>query len=279
MPTRHPPHAAGAPKETPGASDMLERTLDYRRRGWAVIPLRHGTKVPLIPWEEYQHRRPEEDEIRAWLERWPDANLAAVTGQVSGLVVLDADPRHHGEESLAELEARHGPLPVTVEALTGGGGRHLYFALGEETLRSHIGLAPGLDFKGEGALVAVPPSLHPSGRRYAWRRGRAPGQVTLAVVPDWLVALTSGDAPRGHPLPYWRELVGAGVEQGERNRTIASLTGHLLWHGVDAEVALELLLCWNRIRCRPPLPDDEVARTVASVTRTHASHPSKVPAP
>jgi hypothetical protein len=35
---------------------------------------------------------------------------------------------------------------------------------------------------------------------------------------------------------------------------------------------LELLLCWNRVRCRPPLPDDEVAETVASIERTHSRH-------
>ena len=63
-----------------------------------------------------------------------------------------------------------------------------------------------------------------------------------------------------------------GVAEGERNNTIASLTGHLLWHGVDPEVALQLLLCWNRVRCRPPLSDDEVARTVESIRRTHVRH-------
>jgi hypothetical protein len=34
-------------------------------------------------------------------------------------------------------------------------------------------------------------------------------------------------------------------------------------------VAHELLLAWNRMRCRPPLPDDEVARVVHSITRLH----------
>jgi hypothetical protein len=33
---------------------------------------------------------------------------------------------------------------------------------------------------------------------------------------------------------------------------------------------MELLLCWNRVRCRPPL-DDEVARAVLSITRLHQS--------
>jgi hypothetical protein len=59
------------------------------------------------------------------------------------------------------------------------------------------------------------------------------------------------------------------VPEGERNTTVASLTGHLLWHGVDPEVTMELLLCWNRVRCRPPLTDDEVIRTVLSITRLH----------
>ena len=60
-----------------------------------------------------------------------------------------------------------------------------------------------------------------------------------------------------------------GVNRGERNNSVASLAGHLLWHGVDPAVVLELLLCWNRVRCRPPLDDEEVARAVLSITRLH----------
>lgn len=67
-------------------------------------------------------------------------------------------------------------------------------------------------------------------------------------------------------MQYWRRLINEGVAQGQRNNTIASLTGHLLWHGVDPEVTQELLLCWNRIRCLPPLSDAEVIRTVDSIT-------------
>jgi hypothetical protein len=45
---------------------------------------------------------------------------------------------------------------------------------------------------------------------------------------------------------------------------------NLLRHGVDSPVVLELLLCWNRVRCRPPLADEEVASVVESITRLHA---------
>jgi hypothetical protein len=64
-------------------------------------------------------------------------------------------------------------------------------------------------------------------------------------------------------------LVREGVAEGARNATIASLAGHLLWHGVDPEVVMDLLLAWNRARCAPPLEDDEVARVVASIVRLH----------
>jgi Bifunctional DNA primase/polymerase, N-terminal len=57
---------------------------------------------------------------RAWWTRVPDANIGTPTG--SWCVVLDVDPRHHGDETLAELERRHGPLPTTPEVLTGEGG-------------------------------------------------------------------------------------------------------------------------------------------------------------
>jgi hypothetical protein len=118
--------------------------------------------------------------------------------------------------------------------------------------------------------VVAPPSVHPSGRRYRWATQRSPEHVSIAPLPNWLLQLIAPASGRpGHPLQHWRELVRTGVAEGERNNTIASLAGHLLWHGVDAQVALELLLSWNRERCRPPLTDDEVAGAVGSITRLH----------
>jgi hypothetical protein len=74
-------------------------------------------------------------------------------------------------------------------------------------------------------------------------------------------------------------LVKEGIQEGERNNAIASLAGHLFWHGIDPTVVLDLLLCWNAHRCRPPLPDDEVARTVDSIMRLHESDHVRVGEP
>lgn len=247
--------------------------LSYLARGWSVVPIAGRGKRPLVPWQEFQNRFATQEEVCAWYARWPDAGVGIVTGGVSALVVLDVDSRHGGDDSLAALEREHGMLPWTIEAVTGGGGRHLYFAHPDDELRNRAGLAPGLDLRAEGGLVVAPPSVHATGRRYEWEVSRHPDETPLAAMPDWLIRLARGAAPgHGHPLAWWRDLVMTGVGEGQRNTTIASICGHLLWHGVDPDVVLELLLCWNRVRCRPPLDDDEVARTVDSIMRTHARH-------
>lgn len=250
---------------------MNEAIQDYLSRGWSIIPIRPRDKRPLIRWEDFQHRHPDEAEARAWILEWPECGIGIVTGAISGLVVIDVDAGHGGNGSLEQLEREHGRLPTTVECRTGGGGRHLYFAHPGGLIRNKVGLAPGVDLRGDGGYVVAPPSLHASGLRYAWVDGRSAGSMAIAPLPDWaLRQVVEEPARRGHPIAYWRRLVGEGVPAGERNNTIASLAGHLLRHGVDASVVMELLLCWNRIRCRPPLADEEVAAVVTSISRLHA---------
>lgn len=242
----------------------------YAARGWSVIPIEPRAKRPLVAWAEFQQRHATRDEIDAWFRHWPHANIGIVTGHVSGLVVIDLDARHGGFESLAALETEFGRLPDTVTALTGGRGRHLYYDHPREALRNRAGIRPGIDLRAEGGCVVAPPSVHPSGRRYRWAEALAPGDIPLAVLPAWFIDLLRHPLRSGRSLGHWRALVHEGVDEGERNSTLASLTGHLLWRGVDPDVALELLLGWNRLRCRPPLPDDEVARVVQSIARLHA---------
>ena len=244
--------------------------LDYVRHGWSVIPVAPRAKRPLIMWLDFQQRLPTEREINNWFRRSPLANVGIVTGAESGLIVLDIDPKHGGADSLAALERRHGALPATIEAVTGGGGRHLYFAHPGGIVHNRVAIESGIDLRGDGGFVVAPPSMHPSGARYCWAAGHGPQEISLAGMPDWLKVRLGADRGRaGHSLSYWRHLVREGVGQGERNNTIASLAGHLLWHGVDPFVALDLLLCWNATRCRPPLPEHEVVRTIESIARLH----------
>ena len=222
----------------------------------------------MIRWQIHQYRCAEPPEIGEWFRRWPDANLAVVTGIVSGLVVLDLDPLHGADASLQQVEEVHGGFAETIEARTGRGGRHIYFAHPGEIIHNRVGIAPGIDLRGDGGYVVTPPSVHACGEPYRWER--SPDVCRLAPLPAWLLgAAPDRGTHRGHPLAHWRGLLREGVVEGERNNAIASLAGHLLWHGVDPEVTAELLLSWNATRCKPPLHADEVMRTVDSIVRLH----------
>ena len=205
--------------ESEPRSDLRDEALALLGRGWSIVPLHTAVlrgcscgradcpspgKHPRLPWESWQRQRPTIELVRRWWRRWPDANLGAVTGAVSGVIVLDVDPRNRGESSLEDLEDAYGPLPVTLEARTGGGGRHLYFGHPGRAVVSGP-IAPGLDLKGDGGLIVLPPSLHPSGATYRWAPGRGPDDVEPATAPPWVLAL-GGDRrrvvePARRPVP------------------------------------------------------------------------------
>ncbi len=163
-------------------SAVLAAALAYAAHGWPVHPLYgperrvpHPGKQPVLGrWQEQAATDP--DVIRGWWERWDDSNIGIVTGPRSGLAVLDVDPRSGGTDSLAELEERTGVLPGTVQSVTGGGGVHLLYRHPGAPIKSRAhSLGPGLDVKADGGQIVAPPSLHPSGRRYAWLGGVWPG--------------------------------------------------------------------------------------------------------
>ena len=175
---------------------QLSAALEYAGYQWSVIPIRAHEKRPLLRWQEYQQRCATVDEIKQWFQRWPDINIAVVTGKVSGVVVLDIDPRHHGDRSLSQWEQENSALPRTLEVITGGGGRHLYFKYPGSPVHNRVGLAPGIDFRGDGGCIVVPPSIHPNGNVYRWLKGHGPGDLSLANMPNWLLEKVSTESSK-----------------------------------------------------------------------------------
>jgi hypothetical protein len=160
---------------------VLDYALEYAGRGWPVFPCRG--KVPATR-RGFYDASVDPEQIRRWT--WHDS-IGICTG--NGLVVLDVDPRHGGNDSLRELEDAHGEIR-TLSARTGGGGLHLYLA-GELPARN--GFRPGLDLKARGGYVIAPPSLHESGNRYEWIAVENLPE-TPQPVPAWLAMIV--DPPR-----------------------------------------------------------------------------------
>lgn len=117
--------------------------------------------------------------VAGWWAMWPTANIGLRPHL--GQVVLDIDPRSGGALQAVAMQRRHGQLPPTRTAATGGGGWHLWY-LHEGDVVSKI--APGLDIKDHSGFVVAPPSLHASTARYTWT-----DTGPIRPAPDWLAGL------------------------------------------------------------------------------------------
>jgi hypothetical protein len=168
----------------------LAHALRYAELGWAVLPL-HSLKAgactcgrsdcpspgkhpltDLVPHGVHDASR-DVKKIAEWFGRVPTANVGIATGEPSGIVALDVDPRNGGDDLLADLERKHGKLPDTALQLTGGGGYHYLFQYEPGTrLRSP---GRGIDVKSTGGYIVADPTE---------------GHV-IAAAPTWMAAPAS----------------------------------------------------------------------------------------
>jgi hypothetical protein len=189
---------------------LAAAALAYSERlAWAVLPLRG--KVPAIPkGRGYLDATTDPATISRWWREYPDANVG-VSCMGSNLVVLDVDPRHGGDRTLAELEAHHGILPPTIRQITGSGGQHILFRPVTDSPPGALG--KGIDVKWRGYIVTAP-SVHPdTGRRYAWVPDLHPLKLRPATMPEWLAELlvpAVDPSPIGQARPSIEEEAGWG---------------------------------------------------------------------
>lgn len=221
-------------------------------------------KHPRVKWKVYQDRLPTEDEVRTWWRRWPDSNIAILTGAISGLVVVDIDPRHGGDESLLDL----GPLPDTLTATTGGGGQHLYWQHPGYPVPNAAGIRHGIDVRGDGGYVLAPPSGHRSGGVYAWDDAQPSEPAPLPHV----VLTAMGNRPIGNGAPSSRTfdleaILARGIPEGERDNTLTQVTGHYATQGASYDMLLMTMRGVNATYCQPAVSDAEVVRIVDSIWR------------
>ena len=136
-----------------------DAALTYAARfGWPVLATSPHDKSPLLA-HGVLDASTDPGTITGWFDRHPDANVGIATG-TPGPMVLDVD---HPDLAPATILALH----ASTEALTGrstGDGRHLYFAPADQRTRKW----PWGELRGAGSYVVAPPSLHASGRAYAW---------------------------------------------------------------------------------------------------------------
>ncbi|MFZ2720229.1 MAG: bifunctional DNA primase/polymerase [Minisyncoccia bacterium] len=237
---------------------MLEWALDYRKRGWSVIPV-NKDKIPHsgFPWKAYQTELPSEEEMRMWWKQWPNSNIAVITGKISGVVALDLDIKHGRKSS-------EFPIPPTAAARSGSGGEHFFFKYPQQGFKSAGGVSGnGVDIRGDGGYIVLSPSVNAKGGKYEWL---VPPEEGISDVPEWLLKLSAA------PVSEKKWLAGKdGVSAGLRNETAASMAGKL-HNGMDAALWESLgwltFKNWNTQNI-PPLPALELRSIWESVERYH----------
>jgi hypothetical protein len=158
-----------------------DQVLAYQQAGWSIVPAAIEGKRALVSWKQWQTVAASPEQLAEWAHRRPRCCWAVITGPVSGVVVVDIDPRHRGNHALAELEQRHGDLPWSAVVETPSGGWHVYLRHPGGRIpnsASRIGL--GIDVRGDNGLALLPPSRRPDGQ-YRWAIG---GPATVPPMPD-----------------------------------------------------------------------------------------------
>lgn len=164
-------------------------------------PGKHPTISGYVEWATSNWRR-----LVDWwvptMEPRRNSNIGLLTGPMSGVWILDVDvkPGVDGAANLQALIDKNGPLPATVQSVSGSrrpGARH-YFFKWDDRLTSSLGFLPGLDVLAGGSKLAIlPPSQHISGNLYAFVKGHTPIDLPFAAAPEWLVqAILSANKER-----------------------------------------------------------------------------------
>lgn len=282
----------------------LEAALCYAEMGWKVFPLFWPRISPTsiscacdnpecssigkhpITHKGLHDASSDPEVIREWWRKWPSANVGVATGAVSKFIVLDVDPDKGGEASFEKLIRDHQSLPETVEQVTGSGGRHYLFAHpGRKIPNSNSKIAPGLDVRGDGGYIVVPPSMHLSRNRYDWKLESAPEDLGLALAPNWLLELMAPIERRPAPVTqqpssdsgsYWLGKALAKAIVGNRNATGHWLACQLRDNGMTESEAAGVLSSYAD---RVPRSDKAYTQREALASLRQAySQPAREPA-
>lgn len=283
---------------TPNPGDLVEAAIAYADAGIKVVQLHsvaddghctcgRGNNCP--QGSRGKHPRgnnwqrsatADSDKVISRWEKYPTANVGVLLGPESGLIDVEYDTeegRRTAERVLGEC------YTATYRSAR---STHRWFRWNERLPNVQKLELKGLEIRiggdGKGAQSVAPPSVHHTGRIYEWiptlsfaEAGIAevPPELTAFIAENWIQQINTfaddSANPDGRGREYW-ESVLAGVADGRRNDTLASVTGKLLagLRDLDDEalVALQLQAArsWNQLN-DPPLGDAEVVATFKSI--------------
>ena len=222
-----------------------------------LIPCQDKSKLPSIPWKEYQTKK--------YTETITCTNRAVILGQTSeGVVVIDIDSPGLENKIFENFEKIKSK---TLVVRTGSGGVHVYVKPITQVNTKRLDNDKGehIDIQSEGTYVIAPDSIHPNGKLYEIISSTT--NITEMDLEGFIGGLTSfGFKVEGTQLPPVEEIV-KGMKSGGRNNACFKLAAHLLGTvKLDKDTAFDQVKQWN-LKNNPPLPLKELEITFNSAVK------------
>jgi len=212
---------------------------------FSIIPISMNTKVPPAGFDliRRQTQRATLSEIREWQRKYPKCRWGLMTGKISGVIVVDVDPKNGGEmpKEIAHLS------PTTI---TPSGGTHSYFKYVEGALTKH---PKGIDIQSDGVYVILPPS-----NGYKWYSSAL--QLREHINREFPALILPGRVINTSPL-----YAQTKVLSGNRHAFLCSRAGRLQRYGYSHEIIFKALQDDNLKYCDPPKSDEELKKLVDSM--------------
>lgn len=282
-------NSTGAPLRV---NPLLEAALTYAARGWHVFPCLPGEKRPATR-HGYKDATTDAERIRSWWANQPDYNIGLATGKASGVFVIDIDTKGavNGYDTWGELCKAHEwrSRANVIAAGTPSGGCHIYFRHVEGITNGRGALPAGVDVRGDGGYVLVPPSRIagrdrnvPVGLPYSWLY---PDATDIMDADEWLLdVLLAKPAQPVIERPAQVVIESKAMPPRHSPREVREgITGLLMKLAREVEGNRNNLLYWTAHRFRERgyslpntqavlapiartggLAEDEIARTIES---------------
>jgi len=249
--------------------DMLSAALEYVECGYSVFPVTVLDKRPLTERGFYDASL-DEDQIAAWWEKWPQANIGMPTEK---LVVIDVDP---GGEKWYQARQALFNFSGGVVAKTPRGGWHIIYRMpeGKDVRCSSGKVDENVDIRANGGYIVVSPSSvrqkDGSIAVYRWIDD-LPDREKLTPIPEELLETIEKAHSRKIPI----QNADGKITEGGRHDYLFRAGRELYEIGMSGDLVYQTLHSLNLERCEPPLTngsrgegiDSELRRIVRDVQR------------
>lgn len=266
-----------------GAWPLSAAAREFVSAGVPVFPCAPWGKRPATE-HGFHDATTDLDQVEEWWRQSPGANIGVPTGAASGAVVVDVD-MHGPVDGRASFDraARAGPVEGwELLVRTPTGGLHAYYPATPGTeQRSWQAARAGIDFRGDGGYIIVPPSARSiEGTTVGYQVEEVNTGPTSTLdaqrLRDFLdprptPRATAAGVARGVDVSRLAAWVAARGE-GERNRGLFWAACRLAENGLPASDALDVL---TAAAGHAGLAEREITVTVRSAYRTVHPTPAR----